>query len=69
MIKIIKKLLGSDYPAEPIWTEDSDGEVRESKLIRCKDGTVLVWRVCHWIRANADGTFPTKHYSVRWWAR
>jgi hypothetical protein len=53
---------------ERVWTEDKDGEVRKSKLIRRKDGTILVKGLADWHHAKADGTFYLC-YMERWWPR
>ncbi len=54
---------------EPVWTEDHDGQVRKARLLRCKDGTILVTSINGWKVANPDGTFPPKTYMVKWWPR
>lgn len=52
-----------------VWTEDFDGEVRKSKMRRCRDGTLIVRGIYGWWRAEKDGSFPVnaRGYMRRWW--
>jgi hypothetical protein len=60
---IWRKLYG-----EPVWVEGSDGQVQKSRLIRCKNGELVLSRHYYWQRAYQDGS-TGKGYIVKWWPR
>lgn len=50
----------------PIWTVDSDGEVRSLRARRLADGRIVTRKIHGRIFGNADGTFHGRSYVMRW---
>jgi len=53
----------------PIWTEDFEGKVFKSRLIRGPHGEIVIRKIYGWVTAYEDGTVHEKSYLRKWWPR